>query len=73
MNPNYLNGRNRMNHKIYVKQINREKALNNHNQNHREAVEPDCEYCEIFPKAMIVIRATRGDSMFVADSRKVKV
>ena len=62
-----------MNHKIYVKQIHREKALNKHNQNHKEYVNPYCEFCEIFPKATIVIKATRGESIFVADSRKGRV
>ena len=56
-----------MNHKTYVREINKRKALYNHNDNHKEEVDQDCEFCSIFPKATIVIKAAKRDYMFIAE------
>ena len=44
-----------MKHKKYVEQIRKEKALHYHNKNHRDKVDQDCRYCNIFPKAIFAI------------------
>ena len=44
-----------MKHKDYIKKVLREKALLEHNKKHRDHVDPDCRYCEIFPKAIFAV------------------
>ena len=44
-----------MKHKEYVEKIRKEKVLHNHNKNHRDKLDPNCRYCEIFPKAIFAM------------------
>ena len=42
-----------MNHKQYVKQVNKEKQLNKHNLFHQKKKNEFCLFCEIFPQHII--------------------
>ena len=45
-----------MKHKTYVKEIYKAKALYNHNLNHKENINLDCDFCKLFPKATIIVK-----------------